>query len=470
MLFQSVEFIVFLLIIWVCYWKMPPRYRWVLMLAAGCFYYSLWNIKYIALILVVAAFSYMAARCMENKQERCRKVILIADIVFELAVLFVFKYLGFFGEICNDILSLFGNSAQISVFQLVLPVGISFYIFQTLAYVIDVYTGKILPEKHIGCFLESVIFFPILLAGPIERIQRLTAQFREEKVFSYENACMALQRILLGYMKKMIIADSLAAVIDRIYGDMETYRGFPLLLAILFYSVQIYCDFSGYSDIAIGVAGLFGIHIQPNFRQPYFADSLKDFWKRWHISLTSWFREYIYIPLGGSRVSDWKIYRNVMCVYLLSGLWHGAAWTFLIWGGLNGALQVVESVFRKNVHIHSFPKIGRQIVTFVLVSIMWVFFRMDSLADAVFVLRHCLDGVGAFGAYITGGIQLLELPKMQVCLLGIFLLLLFFFDRMQEKGKEKIFHGYQVSIVFMIAMLYYCKYGIDSGTFIYFQF
>ena len=470
MLFQSFAFIAFLLIIWICYWKMPSRYRWCLMLAAGCFYYSLWNIKYIVLVFATAAFSYVAARCMDKEKARRKKIIFTVDTIFELAVLFIFKYIGFFGEIYNDILSLLGSSAQISIFQLALPIGISFYIFQTLAYVIDVYMGKIPVERHFGYFLESVIFFPILLAGPIERIQYLTAQFKQEKPFSYDDSCMALQRILLGYMKKMIIADSLAAVISRVYSDLETYRGFPLLLAILFYSIQIYCDFSGYSDIAIGTAGLFGITIHHNFKQPYFADSVKDFWKRWHISLTSWFRDYVYIPLGGNRVSAWKNGRNVMCVFLLSGLWHGADWTFLVWGGMNGILQIAEGIPGKGKCLPTCPKIIRQILTFVLVSVMWVFFRMDSIADAVFVIGHCLDGIGAFGAYIVGGIQLLSLSRMQVCLLAVFLVILFFFDWMQEKGKMKVFHGYQVSIVLLIAMIYYCKYGIDSSTFIYFQF
>lgn len=470
MLFQSFAFIVFLFIIWICYWKMPPRYRWCLMLAAGCFYYSLWNIKYILLVFLTAAFSYVAARWIEKEKAGKRRIIFAADIIFELTVLFIFKYLGFFEEIYNDILSLLGSSAQISVFQLVFPVGISFYIFQTLAYVIDVYTGKNPAERHFGYYLESVIFFPILLAGPIERIQHLTEQFKQEKIFSYDDSCMALQRMLLGYMKKMIIADSLAAVISRVYSDLETYRGFPLLLAMLFYSIQIYCDFSGYSDIAIGTAGLFGITIHPNFKQPYFADSVKDFWKRWHISLTTWFRNYVYIPLGGNRVSAWKNARNVMCVYLLSGLWHGADWTFIVWGGMNGVLQIAEGILGRGKCLLTCPKIVRQIFTYLLVSVMWVFFSMDSITDALFVIGHCLDGIGALGTYIVGGIQLLSLPRMWICLMAVFLIILFLYDWMQEKGKTKVFREYQVSIVLFIAMIYYFKYGIDSSTFIYYQF
>lgn len=470
MLFQSFEYIFFLLIIWICYWKIAPQYRWFLMLAAGCFYYALWNPRYTLLVLTVVGVTYITALWIEQSQGRIKKTLLIFDILFELGILFIFKYLGFFEKICNDIASLFGSSAQISVFQLVLPVGISFYIFQTIAYVIDVYRKKIPAERHLGYFAVSVIFFPILLAGPIERIPDLISQFKTKMQFSYDNSCAAFQRILLGYMKKMIIADSLAAIISRVYTDLSAYRGFPLLIAILLYSIEIYCDFSGYSDIAIGTAGLFGITIHANFRQPYFADSVKDFWRRWHISLTSWFRDYIYIPLGGNRVSMLKKWRNIMCVYLVSGLWHGADWTFLIWGGINGIVQIIESMCGKIRSRIPVPRVIRQAVTFVIVSVMWVFFRMESVADALFVIRHCFDGIGSIGHYLSSGFSLLGLPMAQCSLLFFFLLLLFYIDWREEKGKLRVFSGWKVSIVMAVAMFYYFKYGIESGTFIYFQF
>lgn len=469
MLFQSFAFIFFLFLVWLCYWKMPSRYRWCLMLAAGCFYYSLWNIQYTLLVISVSGITYVAARLIDNGREK-RKYILITYIIFELAVLCFFKYIGFLERICNDILHLAGSSVRAPAFQLILPVGISFYIFQTIAYVADVYWGKIPVERHFGYFAESIIFFPILLAGPIEKIQYLSAQFKKEQKFSYENSCIAFQDILLGYMKKLIIADSLAAITGRIYADMEGYRGFALLVAILLYSIEIYCDFSGYSDIAIGTAGLFGISVRVNFRQPYFADSIKDFWKRWHISLTSWFREYVYIPLGGNRVPAWKNVRNVMCVYVLSGLWHGADWTFLVWGGMNGVMQVIENLINKKRHRILLPKIVRQILTFALVSVMWVFFRMESITDAIFALSHCMDGVLAFGTYLRSGISLLGIPRMQCCLLAVFLLLLLLIDRTKEKGEARIWSGVKLSALLSLSLLYYLKYGIDSGSFIYFQF
>lgn len=469
MLFQSFGFVLFLFLLWSCYWKMPSRYRWCLMLAAGCFYYSLWNFQYTLLVVFVSVITYIAARFIDHRRDRKRPV-LIVYIVLELAILCLFKYVGFLGSIVNDILHILGSSKEFSVFQWILPVGISFYIFQTIAYVADVYLGKTPAERHFGYFAESVIFFPILLAGPIEKIPFLTAQFKKEMSFSYEGSCRAFQRILLGYMKKLIIADSLAAITGQIYSNIGGYVGFPLLIAIFLYAIEIYCDFSGYSDIAIGTAGLFGISIHENFKQPYFADSIKDFWKRWHISLTSWFREYVYIPLGGNRVAAWKQVRNVMCVYVLSGLWHGADWTFLAWGGMNGIAQVLENVFYKRKHTIRMPKIIRQVIVFVLVSIMWVFFRMESMADAVFVLAHCFDGVGALGAYLQFGISQLGIPRMQGCLLAAFLLLLFWIDREKEKGAEKVLNGIFVSILLAVGMFYYLRYGIDSSAFIYFQF
>lgn len=470
MQFQSISFLVFLVIIFLIYWRLPDKYRWKLLLVAGYFFYVSYNPLYVLLLFGVTVLTYLTTLQMERVKTHHKKWLLQGYIIVVVGILVLFKYLGFFAEIVQSICSAMGNTLHFSVLQLILPVGISFYIFQTLAYVIDVYYGRIKAERHFGFFAVSVAFFPILLAGPIERIQNLIGELKKEKAFSYENSCMAFQNILIGYMKKMIIADSLAMVVNRIYSDLETYRGFPLLVAIILYSIEIYCDFSGYSDIAIGMAELFGINIHVNFRQPYFADSVKDFWKRWHISLTSWFRDYIYIPLGGNRVSPWRVSRNVLCVYLLSGLWHGANWTFLLWGVLNGVIQIIENIIsRKNFPI-VLPKSVKRIITFVLVSVMWVFFRADSVPDAMFVIIHCLDGIGVVKDYFFEGSNLVGVPLMQVGLLLLFIIVLFIIDLLKEKGKLQLINGFVVSILITLSMLYYFKYGIDNGTFIYFQF
>lgn len=468
--FQSVYFILFLLIVWGSYWTIKPAYRWCFLLLAGIFYYATYQPWYILLLLLVVAVTYISARQIEQSSPLPRKIILGATIFFEILLLVVFKYLGFLEEICNSVLSLCSKHIKISIVQLILPIGISFYIFQTLAYVIDVYRGKIPAEKHFGYYAVSVIFFPIMLAGPIERIPFLVSQLKAKPQFSYQNSCLAFQQILYGYMKKIIIADSLAVLVTRIYADLETYKGFPTLVAILLYSIEIYCDFSGYSDIAIGTAGLFGIRIHDNFRQPYFADSVKEFWRRWHISLTSWFRDYVYIPLGGNRVSLINRQRNIMCVYLLSGLWHGADWTFLMWGTINGAVQIAENICGGIKRKLSIPKPVKQIVTFAAVSIMWVFFRTDSIGDAFYAIIHCVDGAASIGNYLSSGMHLLALSKTQYGMLSLFLVLLFYFDMRAEKGKTKSLSGWKLSILTALGMIYYLKYGIDSNTFIYFQF
>lgn len=470
MTFQSIYFILFLLVVWGIYWFIKPKYRWCLLLSAGIFYYATYHPWYVLLLFMVVTITYISARQIEKAALPFRKVILGVTVCFEILILVVFKYLGFLGEICNNILLFCTNHIRIPIMQLVLPIGISFYIFQTLAYVIDVYRGKISAEKHFGYYAASVFFFPIMLAGPIERIPYLVSQFKNTPDFSYQNSCQAFQQILFGYMKKLIIADSLAVLVTRIYADLKIYRGFPTLIAILLYSIEIYCDFSGYSDIAIGVAGLFNIRIRENFRRPYFADSVKEFWRRWHISLTSWFRDYIYIPLGGNRCSIISRQRNIMCVYLLSGLWHGANWTFLLWGAFNGIAQIAENLCTGIKSKVTMPKPVKQIITFVAVSIMWVFFRMETVKDAFYAIIHCFDGIGSIGTYLSSGISLLNLPKTQYGMLGLFLALLFYFDWREEKGKTGLLSGWKLSILTALGMIYYLKYGIDSSTFIYFQF
>ncbi len=358
--------------------------------------------------------------------------------------------------------------------------GISFYTFQTLAYLIDVYRGKCDCEKHIGYYALSVAFFPILLSGPIERIPGLTAQLKEKKTFSEKDGTDAVRYMLLGYFKKMIIADSLAVYVDSVYGNLSAHTGFSLLLAIVLYSIEIYCDFSGYSDIAIGVARLLGIRLSDNFKMPYLASSIKDFWRRWHISLTSWFRDYVYIPLGGNRVAKGKIYRNIMITFLLSGLWHGTGWTFLIWGGLHGILQIVESIAGGRIRINLFVK---RLLVFASVSVAWVFFRSPTLSDALYVLGHSLDGILSPGKYLNAGFSSLNMPTTQIFLLLFFILLLVLYDSMAERKKIPLAairskHPGIVNItcylaviaLLELALFYYCKYGTDSSAFIYFQF
>lgn len=474
MLFQSLKFILFLVIIFLVYWKLPHKWRWGWLMAAGYFFYSMLNWKYSFLLLLITCVAFQVAKMIERAAAPKRKICLICYIVLVLGILCFYKYLDFFADIVKNVIGLMGVQMKSRILEIVLPVGISFYLFQTLGYVIDVYNGKIEAEKNFGYFATSVAFFPILLSGPIERIQNLTNQLKKEKEFVYEEGCAAVEQIMIGYFKKLIIADSLSVLVNKIYANLYEYQGFIFLIVIMCFSVQIYCDFSGYSDIAIGVARLFGIHVRQNFRQPYFADSIRDFWRRWHISLSSWFRDYVYIPLGGKRVSEWKRSRNLLITFLLSGLWHGAGWTFLVWGGLHGALQILENFWitlkEKYFGTVNIPKALRQFCVFVLISIAWVFFRADTLSDGWFVLAHSFDGILNLKDYLQLGISALGMPIMQMGMLLFFMVILFWHDVREEKGQRIKRYGIKLVVLSELALFYYLRYGIDSSTFIYFQF
>ncbi len=457
MLFQSCAFIIFLIIVFLIYWNLPQRFRWILLLAAGYLYYAGFDSRYLLLLLGITLLSYCAGIILAlpalTGRPYIRKTAFLFFALCELTLLLYFK-------IPKD--------------SIILPVGISFYTFQTLAYIIDIYMEKTVPEKQFGYFATSVAFFPILLSGPIERIPGLTAQLKADKTFTEEDGAFAVRHMLLGYFKKMIIADSLAAYVDSVYGNLTAHTGFALLLTILLYSVQIYCDFSGYSDIAIGVARLLGIRLTENFRLPYFASSIKDFWKRWHISLTSWFRDYVYIPLGGNRTSKIKIYRNIMATFLLSGLWHGMGLSFLVWGGLHGLLQILESIFRDKIKI---PAAVRRVCVYLLVSLAWVFFRADTVSNALYVICHSLDGLLAPVSYIRAGYAALNMPLAQLILLLFFLFCLALHDYAAEKDRrlpEKLCRNrFKIPLLLAfteLALFYFLKYGTDSSAFIYFQF
>lgn len=472
--FQSLEFIVFLVIVFFIYWKLPQRGRWCWLLLTGYCFYTAFNWKYSFLLLGMTLFAFGTARRIEEAAFPKRKLYLAFYTAVVLGVLGIYKYLGFAADILQSMAEFLNIPLELSLTRLLLPVGISFYLFQTMGYVFDVYYGKIKAEKHVGYFAASVAFFPILLSGPIERIQRLTEQLRKEKQFSYEEGQAAVRQIIAGYLKKLIIADGISTLTNAVYSDVHSYSGFVFILVIFGFSIQIYCDFSGYSDIAIGVARLFGIQIQENFRQPYFADSIKDFWRRWHISLSGWFRDYVYIPLGGNRVSEWKKNRNLMLTFLLSGLWHGAGWTFPIWGGLHGIMQMIGNKW-KGFKERCFPKVRipkvmSRLGVFVLVSVAWVFFQADTLSDGCFVLLHCMDGVWNLKSYLQLGFTTLEMTAVQTGMLLFFVVILFLYDRKREKGQEIRFYGIKLILLVEMALFYYMRYGIDSGTFIYFQF
>lgn len=397
MLFNSLSYAIFLPVVFAFYWILKERYRWILLLAASYFFYMCSGPKYGILIGGVTLVSYICARLIEDSESQNRKkVVLAGAVMLCMGILFFFKYFNFFGKMANSLLHLLGVPQDAIMLKIILPVGISFYTFQTMSYVIDVYRGTTKAERHFGKYAAFVSFFPQLVAGPIERSADLLPQIKKEHVFDYKQAMQGVKLMIWGYYKKLLIADALSPYVQTVYGNPREYTGFALVLASAFFALQIYCDFSGYSDIAAGTAKLFGINLMTNFKSPYLSGSLREFWSRWHISLSTWFKDYVYIPLGGNRVNKPRHYANLMVTFLASGLWHGANWTFVVWGGIHGFAQIVEDMLfgRAKKQNNRFLKLVQGMAVFVFCSFAWIFFVSNSLEDAVYVIRHCIVGGG----------------------------------------------------------------------------
>ena len=407
MLFNSLSFALFLPVVFAVYWLLRRSLRWqnAFVLAASWFFYGCWDWRFLLLIAFTSLCSWLSGVWMFGRDGRRRKGVMWANIVVNLAVLGLFKYYDFFVQSFAD-LFLDGNSDGL-LLHLVLPVGISFYTFQALSYSIDVYRGTIKPTHDVVSFFAYVSFFPQLVAGPIERASSLLPQFEQPRRFDYALAVDGLRQMLWGFFKKMIVADGCAVYVDRVYADPSQFGGATLIIAAVLFSFQIYGDFSGYSDIAIGCSKLFGIRLRRNFNIPYFSRDIAEFWRRWHISLTSWFRDYLYIPLGGSRVSRGRVVLNTMIIFLVSGFWHGANWTFLAWGFFHALLFMPLILLGRNRRFRdtvaedrrlpSLADAGRMLLTFALVTVGWVLFRAPSITFAA----HYLAGFFRGGDYLA---------------------------------------------------------------------
>lgn len=398
MSFDSLPFLVFLPLVVLAYWALPHRYRWGLLLVASYVFYATWAPTFLIWIAVSTVVTYALARWMPRiSPPGRRRALLVLGIVSNLGLLFVFKYAGFADGILRALSSRLGFAYRMPAPNLLLPVGISFYILQSVGYLIDVYRGTTEPEKHVGLFALYQAFFPKLISGPIERADHLIPQFRHVPSLDAAQVFIGLRLVLWGMFKKVVIADRLAIYVNEVYSRPSDYAGWTILIATVFFAVQIYSDFSGYTDMAIGVARLLGIELSINFRQPYLASSISDFWRRWHISLSTWFRDYLYIPLGGSRVSVPRWYLNLVTVFLVSGLWHGANWTFVLWGALHGVYIVVERLSQdardgaaRALHLEHSPvrTTINTVTTFFLVSFAWIFFQARSVPDALLLIRN----------------------------------------------------------------------------------
>ncbi|MCK4752094.1 MAG: MBOAT family protein [Planctomycetes bacterium] len=414
MLFNSWQFLLFFPIVACLYFSLPQRYRWMLLLVASYFFYMCWKPAYLVLIIISTLVDYFASLAMAKTNTSLkRKGYLIFSLCANLGLLFSFKYFNFFNESLRQLMGNFPISYDVPALNVLLPIGISFYTFQTLSYTIEVYRGNQEPERHLGVFALYVSYFPQLVAGPIERPGNLLPQFRTKFDFDYNRVTEGLRLMAWGMFKKVVIADRLALLVDNVYSAPEKFNGAALSIGTIFFAFQIYCDFSGYSDIAIGAAEVLGHRLMKNFDRPYFATSLPEFWKRWHISLSTWFRDYLYIPLGGNRVRVKRLYLNLMVVFLLSGLWHGANWTFAIWGALHGfyyLFGMITREFREKIAEAAgltkqpgFHRILKGIVTFALVCFAWIFFRADSLSDALVVISRL--GTGWSSVFSASGFE-----------------------------------------------------------------
>ncbi len=406
MLFNSIEFLLFFALLGALYFAVPDRFRWKLLLFGSYVFYVSWEPAYAILLAFLTVFNYyLAIRLGKSTSPGRKRGILTLSIVSNAGLLFLFKYLGFFCGSLGALFTRYHLPLSIPVVSIALPVGISFYTLKIMNYTIDVYRGKKEPEKKVGLFALFVAFFPQLIAGPIDRSTKLLPQFHEPHGFDYRRVTDGLKLILWGFFQKMVIADTLAVMVDQVYGKPGQYGAATLALATLFFTFQIYCDFSGYSDIAIGIAQVFGYTSMNNFERPYFSRSIPEFWRRWHISLSTWFRDYLYIPLGGNRISVPRWYVNLMIVFLVSGLWHGANWTFIVWGAVHGCFYI-SSVLTQGIRdrvvsltgLSRFPVLHKgikMILTFILVAFAWIFFKSNTISDAFFIVSRLFTEWGS---------------------------------------------------------------------------
>ena len=503
MLFNSFQFILFFILVTVVYYCLPQKMRWVLLLGASYYFYMCWRVELIVLIIFSTFANYLLSLLIyREKDKRQKRRYLIISLIINFGLLFFFKYALFFND---TIVSLYGagshiwysltGSGQATVqkvqglkdFDIILPMGISFYTFQAASYTIDVYKRKIKPIRHYGIFSLFISFFPQLVAGPIERSENLLPQFFQKHSFDKERVLQGCKIMALGYFKKIVSADRVAIAVNTVYNSVESYNGLYLVLATLLFTFQIYCDFSGYSDIAMGSARVLGFDLMQNFKKPYFACSIKEFWRRWHVSLSTWFMDYVYIPLGGNRDGKAKQCCNLMTTFLVSGLWHGANWTFVLWGGIHGVYQVfgiltekIRNRFWKKIHLQK--SILRSVLgwglTFLLVAFGWIFFRANSISDGFYVVRHLLWDVSSWGdaQYLYHMVTEIGLNLYELKMVGNAILILMVaefysgsvsvFDHWE--GKPYLLRlGFYVLIGSIIVMA-----GVydSAGEFIYFQF
>jgi len=476
MFFNSIEFSIFLPIVFAIYWILAKKTNLqnLVLLIASYVFYGWWDERFLLLIIFSSLVDFSIGKNLEKtSSKRKRKLLLATSLTVNLGLLSFFKYYNFFAESFSDAFTLLGTSIEVSRLNIILPVGISFYTFQTLSYTIDIYRKKIKANRDIVSFLAFVSFFPQLVAGPIERASNLLPQFKIERKFNAVIAIDGLKQILWGFFKKIVIADNCAIYANLIFNDSANCMGSELLLAAIFFSFQIYCDFSGYSDIAIGTAKLFGFNLMKNFSFPYFSRDMAEFWRRWHISLSTWFRDYLYIPLGGSRGNKWTQVRNTFIIFIVSGFWHGANWTFILWGFLNALYflpLLLSNRNRRNLNtiadskiLPSIKETFAMLSTFLLTVIAWVAFRAESI-------EHAFQYYGTMFSKSILSIPIKK-PQIEIAFILVIFVIAEWLGRKQDHVLKKLNLNtpmrYFIYYLIIFLIFWFAK---TKQEFIYFQF
>ena len=471
MLFNSIDFIYFFLVVTTTYFLLPHKWRWFLLLIGSCYFYMAFVPYYILILFLTIFIDYFAGIFIENeKQAKRKKLYLIISIISNIGILCLFKYYNFFLETFHKILLDFNiHWDGIPYLNILLPIGLSFHTFQALSYTIEVYRGNQRAERHLGIYSLYVLFYPQLVAGPIERPQNVLHQFHEKKYFNWDNLFIGLKLIFWGLFKKVVIADRLAPFVNSVYDSPDNLQGLPVILAFIFFSIQIYCDFSGYSDIALGTARVMGFELMKNFERPYLSKSVTEFWSKWHISLSTWFRDYVYIPLGGNRLGSSRTYFNLMLVFMLSGLWHGANWTFVVWGFIHGSILIIERFISENNNKKWLPEIFKMFFVFVIITVAWVFFRSENFETAYKLFSSSFNiDKSQIGWYVFGDY------KYELILSFIVISILGFYEFFQIRVNTIMIQSNFVfkSIFYVFFILFFLFFGAfhNANEFIYFQF
>jgi alginate O-acetyltransferase complex protein AlgI len=478
MLFNSIDFAIFLPIVFIIYWfllKNSLKMQNFFIVVASYVFYGWWDWRFLSLIFFSTIVDYAIGLLMQKKEHSTqRKTLLIISMLVNLGLLGVFKYYNFFVENFIEVFQFFGHSFEANTLNIILPVGISFYTFQTMSYTIDIYKRKLSPTNDFISFAAFVSFFPQLVAGPIERATQLLPQFSQKRVFDEKEGVLGLKQILWGLFKKIVIADNCAVYVNTVFENPDMYHGSTLFLGGLFFAFQIYGDFSGYSDIAIGTARLFGFNLMKNFDFPYFSRDIAEFWRRWHISLSTWFRDYVYIPLGGSKGGTWMKIRNTFIIFIVSGFWHGANWTFIVWGLLN-ALYFLPLLLtnnnRNNLHIvahdrflPSYKEFFQMMLTFCFTVLAWIFFRADNVSQALIYLQKVFS-MSLFYFPQVKFLYILGLVVLFVCIEWI--------GRKYAFAIAQLFHRKPAPIrwsFYYMLIMFIIYFAGQEQEFIYFQF